>query len=727
MLTDVIRKPDRYLKYKSAFMIALIGTLCIMTVFCHYMLSRAKNAQKNSIQENAAAYSSLMDERISVDLYGFLELNINPELESSALDDFFYDRASVNVSRGFSAVRKSAAECVEMADNLDGLILYRTSDNILLSTLSDYHYLAKINPAYPYLMSVIAQVNGDKPSFVYTSSGSLLYYYPIAYEETSAGNTSSHVSDCVIAILHRPEDFLEVNMSPSSSLATFAVLREGQVLSIEGYNPLSQNLVATAAGLARSTSLIYTYSDENLPEYYFYIIPSQTSELEYCYYEPVLTGWPLFQKAFSSWSLILLLLLLATALLFFILITTPPTKTHNKDNTDAEGTNESASLSPPIEENQFGTLPKYSGIIIDYRSRGSNPTTPETLALIDRTVRENFSFNKISYQASPQSYADCLEYHINYTNYNLRVFCDSLKMNLFNSVQECDINIFYGTAVSTYKEMEDELFYLRKHLYYSLITGYRIRLSIKQIQAFEENTEALDPDVTSTIQNFLRTGAYEDFYAYLNHYKEITAIYSHTYNFMTWYSYTERYRFAEEAFTTVKLFFQENSFSHPIVHATCNSVLQANPGFGNLCSYLISCVQEYQKENQHVLSDRNKQIMNTIYKFIDEDLANANLSTIARKMQMTDSHLSRVFKKNTGFNFSEYLTERRLEEAARLLVQETKLKVADISESLGYGNPTYFLSRFKAKYGMSPSAYRKAHLMEQAGASAPEDESGENT
>ncbi len=82
-------------------------------------------------------------------------------------------------------------------------------------------------------------------------------------------------------------------------------------------------------------------------------------------------------------------------------------------------------------------------------------------------------------------------------------------------------------------------------------------------------------------------------------------------------------------------------------------------------------------------------------------------------MQMTDSHLSRMFKKNTGYNFSEYLSERRLEEAAKLLLQDTKLKVADVSDALGYGNPTYFLSRFKAKYGVSPSAYRKAHLMDR--------------
>ena len=141
-------------------------------------------------------------------------------------------------------------------------------------------------------------------------------------------------------------------------------------------------------------------------------------------------------------------------------------------------------------------------------------------------------------------------------------------------------------------------------------------------------------------------------------------------------------------------------------------MLRAKPGFSNLCEYLIACVQDYQQENQHALSDRSKQLMNAIYKFIDEDLAGANLSSIARKMQMTDSHLSRMFKKNTGYNFSEYLSERRLEESAKLLLQDTKLKVADVSDALGYGNPTYFLSRFKAKYGVSPSAYRKAHLMD---------------
>lgn len=707
---DLLIKSKRRLSPRALLLGILAGILCTGAAFCHSVLRGAEQAQTDSIRENADAYSSLMDERISVDLHGFMELNLDPALESSPLRDFFFNPVSVSQAGGFPAVRRSAAECVDLANNLDGLILYRTSDNTLLSTLNDYYHFAKINPAYPYLMSAIAQTDGSSPSFIHYQNGSVLYYYPIVYQDGEAGK-DSHVSDCIIAILHKSEDFLGVDISPSSSYATFAVLREGQVLSVEGHNPLSDELVASVAGLARSTSGIYTYEDTGLNKYYFYIVDSGESELEYCYYEPALTGLALFRHAFAPWSRWLPLLLLLTAAVLCLILLIAALRARPSEDSGEEP-------APPAPENIFGTLLNFSGIIIDCYC-GGEPSTPELLDRIDRIVCDNFTFTKLAYQATPHRHGDYLEYYINYNVYNMRVLSDSLKMNLFNEVPECSVNIFYSGAVPTLQKAEDDLFYLRKHLHYSLVLGYWKRLSIQQIQRFEQNTEILDANVSSTVQGFLRTGAYDDFYAYMNHYKDITDVYSHSYNFTTWYSFSERYRFAEEAFTTVKLFFQENGFSHPIAHATCNSVLRAKPGFGNLCQYLISCVQDYQQENQHNLSDRSRQLMNAIYKFIDEDLAGANLSSIARKMQMTDSHLSRMFKKNTGFNFSEYLTERRLEEAARLLLQDNKLKVADISETLGYGNPTYFLSRFKAKYGVSPSAYRKAHIMERESSPEP--------
>lgn len=398
---------------------------------------------------------------------------------------------------------------------------------------------------------------------------------------------------------------------------------------------------------------------------------------------------------------VLLFLLSAaiTAVLFLLLSTSgqPEDKTPEPETVSGQ----------PGEPDTFGSLPYYSGIIIDYHNVNDDSADPETLELFDRIIRENLSVNKILYRLSSQRSSDCLQYYMNYSNYNLRVLSDSLKMNLYNAAQDYAINIFYSDAVTSSQDMENEILYLHQKLRYSLIFGYGHRFSIKQIRAFEASREKLDDNVASTIQNHLRTRAYEDLYRYFRRYRDM-------YDLLlrpdaTPYSFAEMYRFAEEAFSAVKLFFQEKAFSHPMMQSSCITVLRANPGFAHFFDYLISCIQSYQQENPYAISSRGEQIMNKIYTYIEQDLAGANLNSIARKMKMTDSHLSRLFKKNTGTNFSEYLSERKLEEAARLLLQDDKIKVADIADMLGYGNPTYFLSRFKSKYGVSPTAYRKEH------------------
>ncbi len=524
----------------------------------------------------------------------------------------------------------------------------------------------------------------------------------LIYSQIMDEQIPSPTSDAALESPSMDSFLQEMEFPITSPTAAFAVLSNGKVIFTKGHNVLSHKLIAAIVEIAKSDLSIYTYTDMNLPDYYFYTITSQVNGLDYCYYEPVLTGWRLFRNSLSvSRGLLLIFLLMGAIFTFSLLVATNPIGQAQERVIEITSPNEEA-------EETFGSLPYYSGIIIDYFSMSRKSISSETLKLFDQIIRENLSVNKILYQVSAQHNSDCLQYYMNYTNYNLRVLSDSLKMNLYNAAPDYNINIFYSTAVPTCQEMENELLYLHHHLRYSLIMGYGMRISIEQIKIFESSTEVLDPNVASTIQNHLRTRAYDDLYNYLGHFKNVLTHYRRSSS--PKYSFKEVYRFAEEAFSVVKLFFQENSFSHPMVQTSCITILRSTPGFGAFCEYLISCIQAYQQENQHVLSSRNEELMNNIYMFIEEDLAGANLNSIARKMQITDSHLSRVFKKITGCNFSEYLSERKLEEAAKLLLQDPKMKVAEISEILGYGNPTYFLSRFKAKFGVSPSAFRKEHL-----------------
>ena len=87
---------------------------------------------------------------------------------------------------------------------------------------------------------------------------------------------------------------------------------------------------------------------------------------------------------------------------------------------------------------------------------------------------------------------------------------------------------------------------------------------------------------------------------------------------------------------------------------------------------------------------------------------NIDLNTAAKLVNISPSHLSSLFKKETGNSFIGYLTDFRMEQAARLLIG-TNEKSYIIAKQVGYADPNYFSYVFKRKYGVSPSKYRTEH------------------
>lgn len=79
--------------------------------------------------------------------------------------------------------------------------------------------------------------------------------------------------------------------------------------------------------------------------------------------------------------------------------------------------------------------------------------------------------------------------------------------------------------------------------------------------------------------------------------------------------------------------------------------------------------------------------------------------TISEELYMNRSYLSTVFSAQIGINFVDYVNTIKMKRAAYLL-KHTKRKVIDIAGALDYKDMGYFLKRFKAKYGVTPSQYR---------------------
>lgn len=98
-----------------------------------------------------------------------------------------------------------------------------------------------------------------------------------------------------------------------------------------------------------------------------------------------------------------------------------------------------------------------------------------------------------------------------------------------------------------------------------------------------------------------------------------------------------------------------------------------------------------------------KQAMEYIQKNYDKEL---NMAVVSNYISMNYSLFSSLFKEYTGSNFVNYLKGIRMAEAKRLL-EETDLRIIEISQKVGYDNEKHFMKTFKASCGVSPSEYRK--------------------
>lgn len=82
--------------------------------------------------------------------------------------------------------------------------------------------------------------------------------------------------------------------------------------------------------------------------------------------------------------------------------------------------------------------------------------------------------------------------------------------------------------------------------------------------------------------------------------------------------------------------------------------------------------------------------------------SNITLQDMAKMFYVSSEHFSRLFKKETGFNFSEYVNLLRLQKAESLLKKQHNASVAQIASECGFNDSNYFSVKFRNMYGISP-------------------------
>lgn len=106
---------------------------------------------------------------------------------------------------------------------------------------------------------------------------------------------------------------------------------------------------------------------------------------------------------------------------------------------------------------------------------------------------------------------------------------------------------------------------------------------------------------------------------------------------------------------------------------------------------------EKNSKNKYV-----EQAMVYIREHYKEDI---NISTVAGLLEISEGYLSRVFKKETDYTFTSYLTLYRMKVAVGLL-KDCRVKVYEVADQVGYTDTAYFSAQFKKTLGVSPSEYQ---------------------
>jgi len=135
------------------------------------------------------------------------------------------------------------------------------------------------------------------------------------------------------------------------------------------------------------------------------------------------------------------------------------------------------------------------------------------------------------------------------------------------------------------------------------------------------------------------------------------------------------------------------------------SIYELNELLRDISLSITSKINNYNNKNIRLIL---RNALDYIHGHFSEQIT---LNDVAEHVYVSPSYLSRMFKKELGINFVDYLNGLRIGKAKELLV-DPKYKTYEVAEIVGIPDAHYFSRLFKKYEGMSPTEYRDASMPE---------------
>jgi AraC family transcriptional regulator of arabinose operon len=107
------------------------------------------------------------------------------------------------------------------------------------------------------------------------------------------------------------------------------------------------------------------------------------------------------------------------------------------------------------------------------------------------------------------------------------------------------------------------------------------------------------------------------------------------------------------------------------------------------------------RKNRQLMDARIEETLQLLSRNMREPV---RVEALGRRVGLSASRLSHLFRENTGMSIIEALNDMRIRQAA-LLLEHTNRNSSEVADDVGYHNYNHFINQFRKRFGMSPSAY----------------------
>ena len=136
----------------------------------------------------------------------------------------------------------------------------------------------------------------------------------------------------------------------------------------------------------------------------------------------------------------------------------------------------------------------------------------------------------------------------------------------------------------------------------------------------------------------------------------------------------------------------------------------AAENFEELKGWFMRKIAESARNVNTKADEKANRVIAKARAFIDRNFnRDLTLEEVSREVHVSPYYFSKLFKEQTGDNFINYLTIKRVETAKQLLA-DGRLNIKNICTEIGYNDPNYFSRLFKRFEGVTPSEYREQVL-----------------